>query len=244
MHVFLDDSTSFRRPGYQCFAGFMADQTAFDSLSTGWNRLLEHHGLKHLHTSDFLSAQGDHKNEGRTYEERKLVLADFIELIRRTMQCMIIVGVEKNDYYTYSSKERGGLGTAGFCLQRVAHICHRRIHSFPDPSPLNFVFDDSEKDSPKIYSAWAKMKSRHAIPKGLCASITFAEDHMFYPLQAADLLACAVIQENQKQGERWGEGSPFGPLFKEAPDPPLGMIVDTEYWNAASMKASGVFQRS
>ena len=157
------------------------------------------------------------------------------------MQVCVGIGVEKNDYYAYSIKQRCGLDTASFCLQRVVAACHKHYRLITDPTPLNFVFDDSEKDAPKVYHAWSTLKKRHQLPRNFVASITFAEDHVFYPLQAADLLACGLVQEHQRETDKWGAGSPFTPLFREAPNPPPGMAVETEYWDSESLIRHKVF---
>jgi hypothetical protein len=94
---------------------------------------------------------------------------------------------------------------------------------------IAFVLDDSESDAHRLLSVWSNAKKHRAFARCRLAAITFADDRMFIPIQASDLLAYGVGKE-YPNGKMPGQNGPFRGLFspieEHSPNP-----LEWEHWD-------------
>jgi hypothetical protein len=94
------------------------------------------------------------------------------------------------------------------------------------------IFDDSEQYSMKCYHSFCEVRRFHPELKSLMAGIAFGNDEAFAPLQAADFLACATLQEMRRGKRAWSKKySQFRNLLLSE-SPAYGKLYESENWNA------------
>jgi hypothetical protein len=219
---FIDDSGDFGGVGFFCLAGYIALDAGWDAFVPEWRRLLAKHKLDVLKTSDFLTGEGIYRARKESYDQRAEIVRQFVGCVRKHVLCGFAVGVDGRAYRDILEPYPKHVAAAPFCLERLLSRVHRRVVEWEmDDEPVRMTFDDSEKDSPKLY----------------VASISFADDRFFLPLQAADLLGCAITQERRKGAGGWGPESPFHMLPFSAEDPTYGIPFVQEYWDAMEIEA-------
>jgi hypothetical protein len=237
LFAFIDDSHSTRSLGFMCLAGIVVRDERCNPLAHDWLTLLNRHGLDHLHCSDFLSNQGK-PLDADEYARRAHIVGEFARLIRTHADATVLVGLESKDLYGFPSKDRKGIGPIEFCLYRVMRACL----DFKSPGEtFQFVFDDSPKDAPKMYSAWGLIKTRQLIPRQYMGSISFADDQLTPQLQAADLVACGVVRHFPKNRDGWPQDAAFGPLYADDGSP-IQMRISGQYWDKEAFDRLGLFR--
>jgi hypothetical protein len=100
VHAFFDDSDSFGREGFQCLVGYVSDDSRWDAFNQDWIATLRLTRLERLHTSDYLSAEGEYAalKDTTSYQARVSVVKKFIAIIQKHILCGIAVGIEANIY--------------------------------------------------------------------------------------------------------------------------------------------------
>ena len=200
----------------------------------GWRTALRRNGLARLHTSDFLSGQAEFAGLGWSYDRRVEVLQEFIDIIRRYIQCGISVGVDAQVYKEVLAGQRKKPSAEGFAFERIVHLCRKVLEPLPDGLPFHLVFDDCEEHSMKFYGQLRDLKARRPAIRAGVAGISFCNDNVIPQLQAADLLACATLREFPLGAQKaWSEG-PFAGLLRDLDGEPLPYY--SEYWDADELR--------
>jgi hypothetical protein len=71
------------------------------------------------------------------------------------------------------------------------------LNALPKNAELHVICDSAEEYSGQILELYLRMRVRVKEFKRQCVAITFAEDHMFPPLQLADIVAYCCRQREQ-----------------------------------------------
>lgn len=236
MHVFIDDSGSFAHEEFVCLAGFISTDTNWDAFYDEWTALLRKHRLPVLHTSDFLSGKAEYANLAHTFDERIAIVREFAGCARRFANAAIVVAIDSAPYRAALSDAVKKPNPKAFCFHRVLRHAHAQMREWGSTEPIDFIFDDDPKASPVFLGHWNKLKRTRVFHRNALAGIMFADDRLMPPLQAADLLACAVTREQRKGAAGWASDSPFTDLFV---DPATGRAipVQQEYWTTREIAA-------
>jgi hypothetical protein len=206
---------------YVVIAGYMAGASwPWERFSQYWRHLLIKHELPYVHMREIL---GFAKKRGWDSAKLTDVLRDFIGAIKASDLIGLGIGIDANEWRALSSARRKILGNAQeFCCSRILRrIVDRLVDSgFPD-EPLSITFDrdwDFARERLKLIEQVSKFAP--SIRKNL-AQLSFADSKVFYPLQAADLLAWETRRQlvNRLEGKpptsRWTELTtawPYGEL--------------------------------
>jgi hypothetical protein len=232
-HAFFDDSKSFGKKGFICLAGYVSDDSGWDSFHREWSAVMGRHRLNVLHTSDFLSAHGQYEEEwkGTSYPDRVSVVRELIQIIQKHVICGVTIGIDGSAFREVFTAEKKKPPPEEFCFYRVMKrtIARCLVPDWQGMLPLHLVFDDSEH-SMRFYKAYRHVKSRHIEVREAVCSIAFADDRFVGALNAADLLACATVREHRRDDNAWDEESPFRGLL-QSKDPAYGLLYEQEYWD-------------
>lgn len=235
MHAFFDDSGDFGGGGFFCLAGYIANVERWNAFSQEWWALLEKTGADHLHTSDFLAGKGDFAGLQLDYSQRVQAIRDFGIVIRKHVYSGFAVGVDGAAYRETLSDLPKKVSAEEFCFERLLSRIHGAIGAWDAESEFfECTFDDSEKTAQKFLSIWQRIKRHKRVSSRMLTAISFADDKFVLPLQAADLLACALTQEVRKGENKFGPDSPFHHLMQDV-DPNFGIQFEQEYWDAAAI---------
>jgi len=234
VHAFFDESGKFHDHDFICIAGYIAEDPNWDAFCKQWQSLLKKHRLQTIHMTDLMALKGEYKGLGWSEENKVSVVKDFIGAIRDNVLAGFAVGLDAKYYRSMMKETKKRFQPQVFCFARLIKLLMNRLNAWGWTEPISSVFDDCRQYSMKCYSALCDIKEKHGEVRKLIASITFADDEVFYPLQAADLLAYATRQEQRMGDGAWSEGSIFYDLLREEKSG-YGILYESEYWDGPEL---------
>ncbi|WP_282007945.1 DUF3800 domain-containing protein [Brevundimonas aveniformis] len=235
MHVFADDSGSISQDQFLCVVGLVAKDPNWDDFDNSWHYLLSQHKLPFIHTSDFLSGHGPYASLNFSYDRRLLILQDFMHVVRHHAEVALIVGVDVAAYRAATGTSRKRLQPLTFLFLRLLKKAHTQMDLWGTHEPVSFYFDDDAKVAPKLYSAWSTVKRFKRAGRESMAGITFGDDALLSPLQAADLVGCAYTRGRRNGLAPWENESEFRLLFHHTDGSSLP--VYDEIWTQEKISA-------
>jgi hypothetical protein len=190
---FLDDSGDKSHDDRIFLCGYIAgDETWEERFSPAWGRELPS-GISAIHATELLSCSGHFYGWTRTAAEE--LAGRLVNVIRTTIPVGIAVGLDAKHYRTLRTPQRNEIGQPELILmsraiQVMAAVVEEARADGQNIEGINVTFDDSDR-AEQMLRAWLRLKKdeRYKHLGKLVPSIGFGYDEMFYPLQAADLLA-------------------------------------------------------
>lgn len=238
VHVMFDES----RPsdGSRTFmAAIVASEAGWQALADRWNAVLGAKGMEFLHTSDFLAANGDHRNlrdDLRSDRNARLaVLRDLGSLIPHYAMAAIIVGVDAVALKAALAGEKLSLSADLLAFHRAVQLIHDSMSAAGVDEPVTLCVDDNQATAMRMYGLWRAAKKKHAWAREFMHTICFSDDKHVPPLQAADLIATVVLREHARGAAAWGADSEFSGILPLHPEG--GYNVLSEQWDAAAIAA-------
>jgi hypothetical protein len=132
------------------------------------------------------------------------------------------VAVDAKYYRSMPIEKRKILGSKDprdFTFHRLLRITGDRLHEDHQAEWFSMTFDYEEGFSVECLKSLIKLRMERPFIKSLVRSIGFADDEIFYPLQAADMFAYAYKRSLQgSPPEYWKILTQ--PATEEAPGPP------------------------
>lgn len=235
MHIFADDSGSFGKDGFLCLAGFIASDQGWDNLLNRWVEKLKEHKLEGIHTSDFLSGKGEHRDLGLTYEQRLEVLGEFMDIIRDEVSMGLACAVHATEYRYALQASTKRLKPEEFCFHRLLLMSFDYMRDTKSQESLTVWFDDSEKTSSRFLNIWTRIKRNWKGDKSMLASISFGDDRALPQLQAADILANVLVRSNSLGIDAWNGQSPFNRMFINPKTRAVSRSIKAEFWDQANL---------
>lgn len=236
MHVFVDDSDTFTKNGFLCLAGFIASDAAWDAFGDRWVALLEKHSIDVMHTSDFLSGQGDYRHLNHTYERRLEILSEFLDVIREETECGIFAAVSAGEYRKVLKTAKKKLQPEEFLFRRILNRSFEFMKDSKSVETIGFWFDDSDRTSSRFLAIWHKTKKNWKFAKTMLGSIAFGDDKALPPLQAADVLANVLVRSHASGLDAWHGKSPFSRLFIDPKSRAVATHIKGEFWEPQDIK--------
>lgn len=217
-------------------AGFAANAERWAAFTQEWGQALHNILQKQsLHTTDYLTNNGEHYSKEFDLEERHNNLRIFARIVRKHVAGGIAIGVDCGAFHEILADSPKHISADVFCMQQAIAELHRIIRGVQaDYEPLECTFDQSEGYSPRMLAAWLRLrKKKKALPRHLMASITFADAHYVPALQAADMLSCGITRELRAGEAEWAKDSPFR-LMVDSEEGHLPF--EFQMWSAAEMR--------
>jgi len=222
------------------FAGVFAQQEKFEGFNTEWKGLLGQYGIKSIHmkeVSNLKKAVGS-MGAGQTFLKRINSLVPFADCINQHLELGLIQAWDVKGFLAMDQKVKKGLGNPSdpYYLAFARAIAELVDYVGPNDE-LKLVCDhDSETASEcdlhyKAICAIDEEISRKVV------SLSFADDELVPPLQAADMVA--YLSRREARFMFYGEDYGFRPLFDYlTKKQPLGkMDWRAMFASEASMKA-------
>jgi Protein of unknown function (DUF3800) len=190
-HCYFDDSGKESEPTnrFVVIAGYLAVDIVWDRLEHVWSHLLIKHGLSHVHMKDIL---GVAKAKGWDIPKLNSVLADFIRAIKAAPGLIGFgVAVDADEWRKLSPERRKRFGDAQefACSRIVRRVRDRLIEAGHERELLGIFFDQDFEFARRRITLIEELRKRSPDLRNALAQVTFADAELFYPLQAADLLA-------------------------------------------------------
>jgi|SRR5208337_496812 len=199
---YWDESGKFKDHKTISFCGLCVTSGKLEKFQEDWKELLRRHGLSYLKVSDALNAnyQVSPIIPAHTVRERIDALRPFVSCLTQWFELGVAVGVGVEAFKRtaeHLKRQISGGNNPFYLAFRTALILFADYRQANDS--LAIVFDDDEETAKHCLNLYRKMKIDDASLRSAFSSITFANDKVYLPLQAADLLAGLVRLECASQ---------------------------------------------
>jgi hypothetical protein len=189
VHAYFDESGSQAGSDYICLCGYIAEDENWQMFCQEWGKQLRLDDIPYVHVANLMSRMGVYKSKTWTDGERDDLLSRYINIIRSNALAGFAIGFDAKHFRTMPSQTRQDTGDAHmFCFIRMMRNIVETLRGWSYEPSISIVFDDHQRYSPLYYSRWSELRAKHPDMKKRIASITFADDEVFYPLQGADIL--------------------------------------------------------
>ena len=187
---YFDESGSKDTP-LVTIAGYLSDERRWKRFEREWRRALKEHGAQYLHMREYAHRRGEFK--GWPEYKRKALLANLIWIIKSNVQFRVGVVVPCEEYKaTIGAIDPKDTRLSPFwlcfqtCLSAIGAYCQQE--GIADDIAL--VFDENNESAKHAVGFYTAFKRSSKVPNGKqFVSLSFADDKIHTPLQAADLLA-------------------------------------------------------
>lgn len=235
-HAFFDDSGKFADTDFVCIAGYIAHDSAWEELCQKWGMLLLRHNIPFIHMKDLIPLRGPYENLGWDIAKRDEVLREFIDVIREHVVGGFGVGVDSKYLRSMCKDAKQQIGDpAMLCFQRILRIVVNKLQSVGYQSSISPVFDDCEEYSVRCYRMWSRLRKNAPELSAAVPSITFANDHHFWPLQAADVLAWETNKHLRQMAGNFNMRKQMETLMQST-TPGYGLDYTSELWDAETLE--------
>ena len=195
---YWDESGKFKDHKTISFCGLCATSGKLEKFEEDWRELLRRNGLSYLKVSDALNAdyQLSPIIPAQTASERIDALRPFVSCLTQWFELGVAVGVGVEAFERTAEdlkRQISGGDNPFYMAFRAALILFADYCQAGDS--LAIVIDDDEETAKHCLSFYRKTKIEDANLRSAFSSITFADDKVYLPLQAADLLAGLVRLE-------------------------------------------------
>ncbi len=213
--LYLDESATEDSAPVAAVGGVLLNASGFDAMDGEWLEILRKHNVDPpLHMKDFRRPDG--RLADVTNATRLLLFSDVTELINRCKIHSIAATLTTADYRKHFSKDfrQTKLGLYGACFILCAHLNHLLAARENYPHRIPFLLDSGNPYAEHVREAHSEMQKDHWIELK-AGSLTFDDDKLWSPLQAADVIAWA--SRVQEQSGTFSNGyEPLAGLFDEA----------------------------
>jgi hypothetical protein len=219
------DDSGHENDDYLCLCGYIADRLDWVVFERDWNALLKKHAITAIHMKHLIPLQGPYKDLGWTREKRDAVLTEFIGTIRDTVLrrgAGIVAAVDSKHWRLMKTEGRKFGGSPELlCLSAIVEraISGEASEGGPLDYRISLVFDDSQK-SFKYLRIVDGLKETVPEVKDRVRAVCFADDSVYPPCQAADILSHQFNKNLRQVAGGYKTTTLFDKLgFAEAHDP-------------------------
>lgn len=185
---YFDESGKWHdRDGHICLCGFVSDGDHWNLFETEWVGLLKKHGFPVIHMNQFYA-----QCRARGWDDNKAnaVLTEFVDKIRERVQFGFGIAVEGRYFrHRFEIAGKPPKDPKRFYTHRLLRRMREALIEPGYPTSVAITFDEDEEFSIACYQIISRLRRDHPEVRKMVSSIAFADDRIFTPLQAADILA-------------------------------------------------------
>jgi hypothetical protein len=189
--AFIDESGKLAKADFICLCGYICDD-GWENFSKDWKEILSRNSLPLLHLSKLMRKAPPFDKLGWTEAQRVEILREFVQPIRSHLLAGFGVGLDAKHYRSMPLSARKLIGekdAQDFAFYRLMRLIVEQLKKWEYKDPISVNFDFTEDFSVKCLQSLTKLRSGRSEVRELVSSIGFADDQVYYPLQAADMLA-------------------------------------------------------
>jgi hypothetical protein len=237
MLAYFDDSGKFAESDYILLAGYLSDDKSWEEFTREWRGLLIQHEIPYVHMRDLVPLQGPYKKLAWDKDHRDDVIRQFIAVIRRNVFMGFGVAVDAKYLRKMGNDAQKVLKRPElFCFSRLMRHLTNTLSTIPWNEPVPLIFDDCEEFSVKIYRLWSQLRRQDQNIMSRFSAISFADDHIFHPLQAADILASETLKFLRNQASGRNIRDEIKLLMKDFANPSWGIDYVSELWDGPELE--------
>lgn len=238
--AFLDESGKFKDKRVVSYCGFVSPSTRVRGFEEEWNGLLRHFELPYLTMKRALRRKIPFSptTGAKSAEERNKVLVPFIECIRKHFEMGVAITVDVDAYRQWSPQARKKVGGSDD-PHYFAFLCALTGVSkyITQDDKFSLICDDDKNTAVNCYRLYSRAKTVNPELKRKLVSITFADDDVIVPLQAADVLASLSRLEAGRQFHR--DYYEYMPSFDALTSPGSGMYWGVSFYGTEKLNNLG-----
>jgi len=234
------DETANAHQDFVAMSGYLADDSNWSALASDWGVLLDQYQIPFLHVADFVQAKGIYQQLGWQEPEKNKTIPDvldaFIGVICQHTIFGIGIGIDASKFREILAAVKKKPKPEVFCFERILGGAVAILDKLQWPEPICLIFDDSEHYAMKAYANYCEVRRRRPEVKQRVAMIGFGNDELVPPLQAADLLAYATQNLQDRGGQdAWLNHPQFSKLLSSS-RPGYGKTYLSEFWDASFLE--------
>jgi hypothetical protein len=220
LNFYSDESGKFSDKKVVSFSGFCASPTALEKFEDRWRELLRRYKLPYLTMKEALQAERQlspvipQQSPKERIEALKPFAAALVETFELGVSITVAVDAFARTKEHVKNQLSGGSNPTYFCF--LTEMLQVADHGQEDDR-ISLICDDDEQTAINYLKLYRKLKNVHEPAHQKFCSITFADDKVFLPLQAADMLAS--LTRLQSGSEFFGTTYDYQPLFYYLAEP-------------------------
>ena len=188
MTAYIDESGIHAGSPAVVIAGYISTVEKWECFQRAWSAELKNAGVGYLHMNEFCHSRGEFA--GWSKESKDVLIKTLIQIVKDHVLFGVgCVLISKNASNVFNESQIKQLGdpTTFFAVLRALELSGEQ----PNGQGLSFVFDEKQDGVSLCMAAYKNAKQISNYGNTLNA-ISFADDKVITPLQAADLLAYEV----------------------------------------------------
>lgn len=192
LRAYFDESGKLADHQFVVFGGCIAPEPNWEVITTRWNEHIFPRGLSCISMKDAMNFRGQFAGWTNRMDERDEMLYELLDMSFPLIDAFVTSPMSTAEFNALSPENRRLVRNPQYC---GFEGCMRLIVSGMKPEDdLHVICDSSEEYSPQMLKLYIQLRTKNEEFKKRCAAITFAEDHMFPPLQLADMVAYCARQ--------------------------------------------------
>jgi hypothetical protein len=219
--AFFDESGKFKDHSTVAFAGVAGVADNLTKFCDEWRRHLRLNGLESLTMKKALNHKSplSPKRAAKGITNRLDALLPFAVCIRRHLQNVLAFAIDVVAFKGCPERVRNLWGNDPHYMV-FTRVLLEVMKALGEGDSISIVCDDEEDTAFPMYRLYRRIKIVSAEARKKLASISFADDRVFYGLQAADFVASLT---RLQAGEKFfSEGHEYGRLWEELGKPQHG----------------------
>jgi hypothetical protein len=197
--VFCDESGKFKDHPVISFAAIAGVPGDFTGLNDEWRRHLRLNGMTEFSMKQALrhALPLSPKRKAMGITNRIDALLPFVRCVRKHLQNIIAVAIDAKAYSVAPSILHQ-VWTQDPHYLLFARVVMKILKPLDKGDTLNIICDDEEEKAWSMYSLYRRIKLLYPDARKRLVSLSFADDEVFSPLQAADLVCSLARQQARK----------------------------------------------
>lgn len=207
IHVYLDESGKFHKAPVVSLSGVMGTRKQADAFNESWESELRQNGLSCLKMSDMLKFNKPLSviNQEIGLTDRTKTMLRFVRIIKKHFEHGFTSAVDVESHRDPAIERFLGVDPFYTAFHRLLFLmlkCVRRDDT------ISVICDHDESTAAQCYQYYRRFRSLVPEAGRKLVSMSFSDDNVFTPLQAADMLASLVRLEatrkfTQKEHDFW-----------------------------------------
>jgi hypothetical protein len=202
VQICLDESGKPKGPCVS-FCGWVADTPRWRAFEQEWRVFLREKQIRSVHMAELMGRDDEpYQNMSLTREDRLKIVSEGFELVNKHSLGAIHVAVDCQAFKLMSkeSQRKCGNDCHVMCFEQCVRLTIKVLEAIRTKFSFGegwgqgatFVFDDNPEYAVECYNLVRNAKEQHPLWRKWIGSICFADDEIYTPLQAADMLAWIV----------------------------------------------------
>ncbi len=175
--------------GFTAYSGYIAFSEDWGGFSRDWVRVLQQKGLSYFHAKDYLYENRIQGSAAECEQHHFNLIEPFVDVVHKHQLFGVSVAVETASYVALTAPQKKLVGDpTALVLQVFVKTIANWTLGLNDEAILTFMLDEGDQRNGAMLQAYQAVKRANPEWKNLLASISFGDDELYPPIQAADLL--------------------------------------------------------